>query len=165
MSIEGFRLNFSLGCKGEDMMCSSSLDAPAGGSTSSDFEEQSSLDNSCGKWHFDIQMNHVNNEESKTSSTSSHVQQLLQLWRYYMNSKITPIELHVVQNIASEICSLLLKTKSDEALSVFLSNLPDVLDGDNENIIRARIHVALHNKDTKTVKKLLQVIVFMFFCT
>lgn len=104
-----------------------------------------------------------NGGTSSTSSSSGHVRQLLHLWRYYTTSKISPFELHVVQNIASEICALLLKTKSDEALSVFLNNLPDVLDGQNENIIRARIWVALNKKDTTTVKKLLQVWMENFF--
>lgn len=99
----------------------------------------------------------------KGTSNTKHVQQLLQLWSYYVNNPISK-ETNLIENIAAEICSLLLKSKSDEALVIFLLNLPHSIEScDNENILRARVHVALKQKDTKTVKAILQVRVLLQF--
>ena len=103
-----------------------------------------------------------NGDNSKGSSNmAEHVQQLLQLWRYYTN--ILPTEDTTVKNIATDICCLLSKTNSIEALSVFLNELPDAeCYWTDENILRARVEVALFKRETETVKKILKVC--LFFC-
>ncbi|XP_066928201.1 homeobox protein six1-like isoform X2 [Clytia hemisphaerica] len=93
--------------------------------------------------------------EEKASNTVEHVQQLLQLWRHYTN--ILPVEDTSVKNIANDICCLLSKTNSMDALSVFLNELPNTdVYWTEECILRAKAEVALHKKDTDTVKKILK---------
>ena len=89
-------------------------------------------------------------------STTEHVQQLLQLWRHY--TKILPVDDITVKNIASDICSLLAKTNSLEALSVFLNELPtSTTYWKNENVLKARVQVALYHHETDKVKQILTV--------
>lgn len=91
-----------------------------------------------------------------SSNTAEHVQQLLQLWRYYTN--ILPTEDITVKNIATDICCLLSKTNSIEALAVFLNELPNTeCYWKDENILRARVEVALFKKETDIVKRILKV--------
>ena len=88
---------------------------------------------------------------------NSHVQELLQLWTRY--TKILPNDDPAVRNIAAELCTLLVKTRSLDALAVFLEAIPDTYDyRTNESIVRARIYVALNKTDTDTVYKLIEVI-------
>ncbi|XP_057291338.1 homeobox protein six1a-like [Hydractinia symbiolongicarpus] len=92
------------------------------------------------------------NEENKTTR---HVQELLHLWKHY--TAILPTGDKNIKSVAAELCDLLVKTHSLDALSVFLDALPDSHDYNcNESIVRAKIHVALNKKDTKTVYSLIQ---------
>ena len=59
--------------------------------------------------------------------------------------------------LPTELCTLLVKTKSFEALQVFLEALPDRHSyGLNENFVRANIDCALFRKDTRVVYNLIE---------
>jgi len=93
---------------------------------------------------------------SATVDRKSRLHELLRLWKEYtVNQQIDDT---TIKEIASELCTLLVKTKSYEALVAFLSNLPSgyVDESSNENIIRAKLSVALFKKETVTVYKILK---------
>ena len=91
-----------------------------------------------------------------TSNPKKSIHELLNLWKHYTNS--LPNNDLTVRNIATELCTLLVKTKSFEALQVFLEALPDCHGYElNENFVRAKIHCALYRKDTRAVYKLIEV--------
>ena len=91
-----------------------------------------------------------------TSNPKKSIHELLNLWKHYTNS--LPNNDLTVRNIATELCTLLVKTKSFEALQVFLEALPDCHGYElNENFVRAKIHSALYRKDTRAVYKLIEV--------
>ena len=85
-----------------------------------------------------------------------HVQDLLRLWKEKKFASHPHEADSSLQEVAAEICSLLVKMNSFEALEVFINNLPDLDEFKNESIIRARIHLALHKQDTKTVYELVR---------
>ena len=91
-----------------------------------------------------------------TSNPKKSIHELLNLWKQYTTT--LPNNDLTVRNIATELCTLLVKTKSFEALQVFLEALPDCHGYElNENFVRAKIHCALYRKDTRAVYKLIEV--------
>lgn len=94
-----------------------------------------------------------------TKRPFDHVHELLKLWKQKRPMDVCQSQEQELKDLACKICTLLLKTNSFETLAVFLETLTDVPRfGEEESIVRARVHLALHLKDTEAVYKLLKVI-------
>lgn len=98
---------------------------------------------------------HCKHDKEKT------VHELLNIWKQC--SSDLPSNDVTVRNIACELCNLLVKTKSFEALSAFLEALPKTPEFTSyESVIRAKIYCALHQGETGTVYELIKVSVISF---
>ena len=112
------------------------------------------------------EVQHTSEDENRQSETNeNNVEDLLQVWSTYSKS-LSPVDPTLI-GIAVEICNHLSRTRSYSALSVFLTTLPNLNEYEiNEDILRARIALALHKKDTTTVYNIIEVYfqhVFLIF--
>ena len=90
-----------------------------------------------------------------------NVEDLLHTWSTY--SSTLPENDSTLLAIAVEICTILTKRSSFNALEVFLQRLPSVSEyKKHKDILRARIALALHQRKSEVVQEILKVMVLNF---
>eukprot|EP00794_Sanderia_malayensis_P018957 gene18957-20863_t len=100
-----------------------------------------------------------NYEYLKKNNSKEYVEELLQTWTTHSKS-VSPNDSTLV-GIGAEICLNLSKRNSFEALEVFLQRLPDIVEYQkHQDILRARISLALHKKQFDLVQDIIKSNVF-----
>ncbi len=89
-------------------------------------------------------------------NSKEYVEELLHTWTAHSKS-VDQDDLTMV-GIAAEICLILSKRNSYEALEVFLERLPDLAEySKHDDILRARISLAMYKKQYEVVQEIIKV--------
>lgn len=96
-------------------------------------------------------------KEYLCEDAKDNVEDLLHTWSTY-SSTLPATDLTLLA-IAAEICTILTKRRSFNALEVYLQRLPNAVEYKrHKDILRARIALALHQRKSEVVQEILKVI-------
>lgn len=97
-----------------------------------------------------------NHEGDSSKSYKDNVSELLQTWSTF-SSTLAANDATLV-GIAIEICNILSRRNSFDALEVFLDRLPKIPEyANSQEILRSKIALALKRKQPKVVQNILKV--------
>ena len=100
--------------------------------------------------------------QASCQNSKDNVGELLQTWSALSATLASNDETLI--GIAIEICSILTRRNSYDALEVFLGRLPNTTDYTNsQSILRSKIALALKRKQAKVVQDIIKVRVFANF--